>query len=97
MPFIEKVRRFVIDECGVAGLVNPKPGDLCYPYYRDMVRQWRAKPCWTTAHNIYKELLATIGDKSTDEAAAYSLAWQVFFQFYVIPYEREAEKRNGTI
>jgi len=97
MPFIEKVRRLVIDECGITGLVDPKPGDVCYVYYRDMVRRWKINPRWATAHEIYKEVLTTTRDYINDGTVAHLLAWQVFFQLHILPYELEKRKENGDV
>jgi hypothetical protein len=100
MPFITQDRRVAIDEYGLEALTEIAPGDICYAYYKPMVEQWKAKPRWTTAHHIYKDMVrwtTSLQNPNTDNAVAYSLAWQVFFAFYVLPYEREAEKRNGTI
>ena len=36
-------------------------------------------------------------DKIQDKIVAYNLAWQVFFQLYVMPYEEKKEKINGPI
>lgn len=77
------------------------PGDLCYLYYKEMVAAWKASPGWTTANSIY--LLMRIETNklplSTDylKRTAYELAWQVFFQKYVMPYEDKKEAENGTI
>lgn len=85
------------------------PGEICYIYYKEMVEKWRKNPRWTTAHNIYKGMLKTIrcfrGNSvkfygcyyGEDKVAAYHLAWQVFFQLYVIPYELKKRKLNGDI
>ena len=93
MPFIKKERREILD----AGkqLLNPKPGDYCYVAYKKMVDRWNDEPRWTTAHNIYQEMLHPRNEYGCDTATA--LAWQVFFQLHVMPYELEARARNGDI
>jgi hypothetical protein len=101
MPFIEQWRRNVIDEQGLKGLpeINNseiQPGDRCYVYYRYMVYRWRDEPRWSTAHILYRELLDTF-HPSDDEEAAHHLAWQVFFQLHVLPYERSKQQQNGDI
>ena len=104
MPFITKDRRIIIEE-DFKKLDKLQPGDRCYFFYKMMVDEWRANPCWTTAHNIYKDMIHGIaGEKDIDMRAeddeddiAYQLAWQVFFQWYVVPYEKEKEKLNGKI
>ncbi len=87
MPFITKERRDAIKE-GI--LVGWQPGDFCYIEYKAMVEKWKANPRWTTAHNIYKEMTQNC-------STAKDLAWQVFFIWYVVPYEKEKEKLNGQI
>jgi len=105
MPFITQERRKIVDKDKFYGLDVIQPGDRCYFFYSQMVKDWKANPHWTTAHEIYKEMVHLIeGEKETDDRKesddddiAYQLAWQVFFAWYVIPYEREKEKLNGTI
>jgi hypothetical protein len=88
-----------------------QPGDRCYYYYRKMVDKWKANPRWTTAHEIYKEVILSklphliitdsnelqIQQELLDGFTAKQLAWQVFFIWHVVPYEKEAEERNGSI
>lgn len=77
------------------------PGDLCYQYYKLMVDLWKASPRWTTAHNIYLNMRLETNvpplSMEYEKKAAYELAWQVFFQKYVMPYEDKKEAENGTI
>lgn len=80
------------------------PGDICYTFYREMVIKWNKQPRWTTAHNIYKEMQFIIKQAHPqwflgpcDNCAAYGLAWQVFFQKYVMPYEDDKCRLNGDI
>lgn len=96
MPFVTQDKRDLIDIHGIAALTDPQPGDLCYVYYKPMVDVWKENPRWTTAHNIYKKMIIDL-PLGSDHKAANLLAWQVFFAFHVVPYEKEAEKRNGTI
>ncbi len=94
MPFISQERRFLIASGDPAQTV----GDRCYIHYKEMVRQWRETPRWTTAHNLYKQMrmeLPVLGD--CEEAIAYDLAWQVFFIKYVWPYEQKMIEKNGDI
>ena len=76
-------------------------GDRCFFYYQPMVDRWKANPCWTTAHEIYKEMMIKISSvlnfSSYDDIYAYQLAWQVFFQLYVMPYELKKREENGDI
>ena len=94
MPFIKKERREVLD----AGkkLLNPKPGDYCYVEYKKMVDRWRDEPSWTTADAIYHD------SRQQDISGmrpnvTRDLAWQVFFNLHVMPYELEKRRENGDI
>lgn len=69
-----------------------KPGDLCFMKYLPMIKQWRANRRWTTAHNVFKETFDV-----TDEQAAKTLAFLVFFVKEVMPYEMEKVEENGDI
>ena len=102
MPFITPQDRLRVE------IEGPRTvGDLCYIAYKEMVQQWKENPRWTTAHTIYRSLHRSSPiDRMTynhsyfewtDGEMAVDLAWQVFFQNYVMPYEREKEKENGTI
>lgn len=95
MPFITHNERVELAEGKPAETV----GQMCYLEYKDMVEAWNKEPRWTTAHNIYKQLKheQTVFVEDSDVLVATELAWQVFFQTYVMPYEREKEKENGTI
>ncbi len=106
MPFIKPEKRKIIDNLKneYELLYNKKHqnysvGDICYYFYKKMVDIWKENPRWTTAHNIFKlknhEL--QIFYFSKDAKIAYELAWQVFFQKYVMPYENKKEKENGGI
>jgi len=95
MPFITPDRRKAINERGVGVLTEITPGDICYAYYKPMVDAWKANPRWTTAHNIYKDMLGCYELEET--MTAHHLAWQVFFQLYVMPYELKKQAENGDI
>lgn len=98
MPFIEQGRRKIINGSqGLDGLDEIKPGDRCYVFYKEMVDEWKAAPRWTTAHNIYKAMMYDGNDSCADSFIAHQLAWQVFFVWYVIPYELKKCKENGDI
>lgn len=94
MPFIKKERRELIDSGEMPDIIQP--GDLCYMYYKPMVEKWREEPRWTTAHEIFKSLFTT-NCPDGDHSAARSLAWMVFFQLHVMPYEHEKRKENGDV
>ena len=96
MPFITSDRRGFIAKEGLAGLIEIQPGDRCYVFYKAMVEKWKANPRWATAHEIYKNT-ATEWEESEDSAVAIRLAWEVFFQLYVIPYELKKREENGDI
>jgi hypothetical protein len=93
MPFIVQDRREAIAD---GALVNFQPGDRCYVFYKEMVSRWRANPRWTTAHEIrldmHKPQLVNVDDRIAED-----LAWQVFFQLHVMPYEEKKRLENGDI
>ena len=95
MPFITQERRDMIGALVLNG--STQPGDLCYIHYKKMVDQWKANPRWTTAHEIYKDLIFGPVPEGLDNEAAKELAWQVFFQLHVMPYEENKRKLNGDI
>ena len=74
-------------------------GDRCYYFYKIMVERFKKERRWTTAHNIYKEMIVKIeiNRYSKDTKRAYELAWQMFFQLHIMPYELEKQKENGDI
>lgn len=89
---LEYIATGVMPEAGI------EVGDKCFIKYRDMMIAWNAEPRWTTAHNIYKKMrmeLPTIEDG--DEAIAYDLAWQVFFNLHVMKYEIAKREQNGEV
>lgn len=94
MPFITQDRRDNIESI-IDGEVA-QPGDLCYVHYKHMVDRWRANPRWTTAHEIYKEVDGR-PPEDYDAIIAQQLAWQVFFQLHVMPYELKKRDLNGDI
>lgn len=99
MPFITQDRRKIIDEGGLSALETVEPGDRCYFFYKRMVERWKGNPRWTTAHNIYKDMCSKLSkiEYEEDDGEAYELAWQVFFQLYVMPYELRKREENGAI
>ena len=74
-------------------------GDRCYYFYKKMVEEFKKERRWTTAHNIYKQMKFDIGsiDYSPNTKCAYELAFKVFFQLHVMPYELEKQTLNGDI
>ena len=99
MPFITQDRRDIITLFGLdAKQLEPiQPGDLCYVHYKTMVEKWKTNPRWTTAHEIMKHMVFDNTHLSDDDGIALILAWQVFFQLHVIPYELKKREENGDI
>ena len=98
MPFIKPEKRPEIDKKGLSAA--KAVGDICYYYYKSMVEKWKKEPRWTTAHNIYKEMARKIVEgelPDEDNEIAYGMAYDVFFQLYVMPYELKNRKLNGDI
>lgn len=97
MPFITSEARRMTDQIG-----PQEVGDRCFLHYREMLRAWRASPRWTTAHELYVDMRrrthGEIGsERSVDDVAAHELAWQVFFQLHVMPYELQKRTLNGEV
>lgn len=97
MPFIEPERRLIIARLGFSQLPEPQPGDFCYKYYKPMVDEWYQSRRWSTAHRIFEHLYDELEEASRFEKAAKELAWQVFFQLHVMPYELQKREENGDI
>lgn len=94
MPFIPEGDRPSLD----AGRRPVNVGEHCYLHYKAMLDEWRANRRWTTAHNIYKDrFVQKYWENSEDSQVAKTLAWQVFFQLHVMPYELEKQSENGDI
>lgn len=108
MPFIGTKRLRQIEK---RELMPEQVGDLCALAYKPMVEKWLANPSWTTAHRIRKDIfygqwfdvyfksrLETISPWLLDEVpTAIKLAWEVFFQIYVMPYEYDKLFLNGGV
>jgi len=95
MPFINQVKRFKFER-GDMFLMDY--GDRCYVPYKKMVDEWRKEPRWSTAHKIYMGLTRMpIGEMNEDDWVAAQLAWQVFFQLHVMPYELKKREENGDV
>lgn len=95
MPFITKDRRIQVDAGNYPSDIQP--GDRCYKHYSRMVKKWKAEPRWTTAHEIYKDMLLDRPYLVEDESVACELAWQILMIWYILPYEQAKETENGTI
>lgn len=104
MPFIKQETRKAVDS---DIRLADAPGDVCYALYQSLMSQWREKRRWTTAHQLYKNLVldpywAIEMFKDTkwtrpDIVSALHLAWQVFFIKEVMLYEEEKIEENGDI
>ena len=84
----------------VKHLHNVSVGDKCYYFYKKMMDKWAKERRWTTAHNIYQQMIENINDCymfDEDTKRADELAWQVFFTLQVMPYELEKQAENGDI
>lgn len=93
MPFTTPEARRMTDEIGPQVV-----GDRCFLFYREMVRRWKKSPRWTTAHEIYKDLMKSRSyERVYDDEVAAELAWQVFFQTHVMPYELLKRNDNGSV
>lgn len=110
MPFIDKEKRAKVNtltEDEVRDILFTykatkagfNVGDRCYYFYKKMIKKWKANRSWTTAHEIYCSVVGTFNQNmmDNDTKRAHELAWQVFFQLHVIPYELEKRKLNGDI
>lgn len=95
MPFITQERRDIIDERGLEGVADIEPGDRCYVAYKRMMKEWRAAPRWATVHRIFKDMLP--GGVTRDDQTALMLAWFVFFNLHVMPYEEMKREQNGEV
>lgn len=99
MPFIDQHARENLD--------FEIPGHRCYAAYKQMMIAWHKEPRWTTADAI----CASRGDLTNrlkakyqspyvteyEWAIAVELAWQVFFQLHVMPYELAKIAENGDV
>lgn len=95
MPFTTAESRRITDATGPQTV-----GDRCFLAYREMLRLWRHSQRWTTAHEIYRDLVigASLGKPcQDDDTLAGQLAWQVFFAFHVLPYEEQMRIENGEV
>lgn len=96
MPFVTEAHRN-----------NPDmsiPGDRCYLVYKRIMDEWKKAPRWATVDRLFNDLTqckAMCSHNKFLEPCSYciaaDLAWQVFFQLHVIPYELVKQKANGDI
>jgi len=92
MPFIPQLERDMLKK----GEPPITPGQRCFLEYQWMVTTWKNEPHWTTADRIYKDVTQEIYE-DPDFQRARELAWQVFFNFFVMPYEQKQLWKNGAI
>lgn len=99
MPFTSSEARRMTDAIGPQVV-----GDKCFLAYRDMLRRWRGSPRWTTAHELYVEVLQARENfrrpqlgvpPDIDQLAAIELAWQVLFNDVIMAYETLKRVENG--
>lgn len=109
MPFIQSDKRPLVRSNPTQYM--KEPGDRCYLIYAEMMRLWRLSPRWTTADKIHEDFVMNVEDNAFLEALyskspmtgwnelcnAASLAWQVFFNEEVLPYEARKKRENGAI
>lgn len=88
MPFVNAEHRLNPDH-NVAG-------DRCFLQYKFMLDKWRASPRWTTADELYAYVLDN-NMPELDWQRAKELAWAVFFNLHVMPYELQKRKENGEV
>ena len=98
MPFITKDRRSML-AADMIPEAELQPGDRCYRHYLKMIVQWQENPSWTTADRIYAEISKKEWSEwpNLAEQRAKELAWQVFFQLRVMPYELLKLTQNGDV
>jgi len=109
MPFIIPKTRDLIKTQGYSACETV--GELCYVFYEHLIKTWNDEPRWKTAHRLYdfecdpmnNEFVLMVYDQvankfeADDIAKAASLAYKVFFELIVIPYERKQQELNGDI
>ena len=83
MPFVDRAHREKPD--------LEIPGDRCFVHFKAMMAAWRDSPRWTTADDIASHLFPD------EMKRAEFLAFLVFFNNIVMPYERDKEACNGSI
>ena len=90
MPFVTQEHRLHPD---------PEiPGDRCYIEYQKMMDAWRANPRWTTVDKLAQQLIGYVtGGATTPYKASALLAFVVFFNLHVMPYEFKKREENGEI
>lgn len=67
------------------------PGDRCYVEYRAIMAKWKENPRWTTVDDIAQRIWPDPFKR------AFFLAFLVFFELHVMPYEIRKQWQNGDI
>lgn len=88
MPFIDQQARLRLS----TDKTPQYPGELCYLEYVKLMDAWKKEPRWTTIHNLFRDTFDT-----TDEQAARTLAFLVFFDYHGMAYEKQKIQENGDI
>lgn len=83
MPFVTQEHRDNPDQ-SIAG-------DRCYIEYKKMVDLWQESPRWSTADVIATRLL------TNPKKRAQFLAFLIFFNLHVMPYEIQKRVDNGEV
>ena len=84
MPFVDQEHSDTPD--------SEIPGDRCYVEYKKIMEAWNKSPRWTTVDKLVEELFGW----EEGERAKF-LAFMVFFQLHVIPYELKKREEHGEI
>lgn len=109
MPFIPPNQRDAIKLRGIEACETV--GDVCYVFYCHLMTAWNEEKRWRTAHRLYdlecdpadNEYFQLVYSKLEkkfelkDVAKASALAYKVWFQLHVMPYEIEMINKNGNI
>jgi len=97
MPFTTKEAKDITKAVG-----PQEKGDHCNLAFKPLVDEWVKNARWTTAHELYKDVKSRLSvdftrldDYEKDKFVALDLAWQVFFNMYVMPYEEMKRNING--
>lgn len=109
MPFVPPLNRDKIHLQGPSACESV--GDLCFVFYEHIMKAWIHEPRWRTAHRLYdlfadpieNEFFTAIYNQVEtkfelkDVFKAAGLAYHVFFQLHIIPYEIQQREKNGDI
>lgn len=88
MPFIDQQARLRLS----TDKPPQVPGEMCYLEYIKLMQAWKKEPRWTTIHNLFVKTFDV-----TNEQAAKTLAFLVFFDLHGMEYERIQREKNGDV